>query len=283
MSTATPAPLSYFDEWDDDVATRYPEPENDHVFRDYEAEVRPSVKEFYRLNHTQQTRAFVQAKKREYGALDHAEMGIWEAMEFLNHLVDDSDPDTDATQIEHLLQTSEGIRAAGHPRWMILTGAIHDLGKILCLWDEPQWAVVGDTFPTGCAFSDKIVFSEYFADNPDAHNPAYTSETGIYQPGCGFGAVDMSWGHDEYIYTVTRDYLPEEAQYMLRYHSFYPWHRENAYGALQSDKDREMLTWVRLFNSFDLYTKTDVRPDPAELRDYYEDLIAEFFPAKIKW
>ena len=34
-------------------------------------------------------------------------MGIWEAMEYLNTLVDDSDPDTDLSQIEHLLQTAE--------------------------------------------------------------------------------------------------------------------------------------------------------------------------------
>jgi hypothetical protein len=39
-----------------------------------------------------------------------------------------------------------------------LTGLIHDLGKILAhpeFGSEPQWAVVGDTFPVGCAFSDK--------------------------------------------------------------------------------------------------------------------------------
>ena len=82
-------------------------------------------------------------------------MGIWEAMEFLNTLVDDSDPDTDLTQIEHLMQTAEAIRADGHPRWFILTGLIHDLGKILCLFGEPQWAVVGDTFPVGCRYSEQ--------------------------------------------------------------------------------------------------------------------------------
>ena len=34
-------------------------------FRDYAAEARASVKEFYRLNHTHQTVDFVLAKKRE--------------------------------------------------------------------------------------------------------------------------------------------------------------------------------------------------------------------------
>ena len=70
-------------------------------------------------------------------------MGIWEALEYLNTLVADSDPDTDLSQIEHNLQTAAAIRCDGHPRWMILTGLIHDLGKVLCLYGEPQWAVVG--------------------------------------------------------------------------------------------------------------------------------------------
>ena len=63
-------------------------------------------------------------------------------------MVDDSDPDTDLTQIEHLLQTSEAMRRDGQPRWMVLVGFIHDLGKCLCLYGEPQWGVVGDTFPS---------------------------------------------------------------------------------------------------------------------------------------
>ena len=85
-------------------------------------------------------------------------MSIWEACEYLDTLVDDSDPDTEASQIVHCLQTAERIRADNHPDWFILTGLIHDLGKILCLFGEPQWSVTGDTFPLGCAFNDAIVF-----------------------------------------------------------------------------------------------------------------------------
>lgn len=275
-------PLSSLDEWEDDLLTRYPA-DTEHTFRDYAAEVRPSVREFYRLNHVNQTYEFAAAKRAEYAQLNRAEMGIWEAMEFLNTLVDDSDPDTELSQMEHLLQTAEAIRADGHPRWMILTGLIHDLGKILCLWGEPQWAVVGDTFPLGCPFSDDIVFSEYFADNPDSQNPRYRSGTGIYEPGCGFANVQLSWGHDEYIFQVTKDFLPIQAQYVLRFHSFYPWHREGAYTALESDLDRDMLPVIRTFNTYDLYTKTDQRPDVAALRPYYEELIAEFFPDRLRW
>ena len=210
-------------------------------------------------------------------------MSVWEAMEFLNTLVDDSDPDTDATQIEHLMQTAEAIRKDGHPRWFILTGLLHDLGKVLCLYGEPQWAVVGDTFATGCKFSDKVVFSEFFKANPDSELPELQTENGIYEPGCGLDNVHLSFGHDEYMYHVARNYMPPESLYMIRYHSFYPWHREGAYDHLASDYDRSMKKWVLEFNKYDLYTKTDVRPNVEELRPFYEELIAEFFPSKISW
>src|SRR5881227_2920397 len=91
-------------------------------FRDYESEARESVREFYRLNHRYQTLDFVLAKKREYLPKRKRRMGIWEAMEYLDTLVDDSDPDTDLSQIEHLMQTAEAVRRDGHPRWFILTG-----------------------------------------------------------------------------------------------------------------------------------------------------------------
>jgi inositol oxygenase len=95
-------------------------------------------------------------KQRQYLSFDKKEMAIWDAFDFLNQLVDDSDPDTDLDQFQHLLQTSEAIRRDGHPDWMVLVGLMHDMGKVLCLFGEPQWAVVGDTFPVGCAYSDKI-------------------------------------------------------------------------------------------------------------------------------
>jgi inositol oxygenase len=203
--------------------------------------------------------------------------------EFLNTLVDDSDPDTDLTQIEHLLQTSEAIRKDGHPRWFVLAGLVHDLGKVLCLYGEPQWAVVGDTFPVGCAYSDQIVFPEFFAANPDSKVREYQTKLGIYEPRCGLDNVHLSWGHDEYIYQITRHYLPQEAQYMLRYHSFYPAHKHGAYGYLMNEQDEQMFHWVRAFNPYDLYSKGRERPNLKEIRPYYEDLVAEYFPDTIEW
>jgi inositol oxygenase len=70
---------------------------------------------------------------------------------------------------------------------------------------------------------------------------------------------------------------------MLRYNSFYPWHREGEYSQFTNERDRGMLKWVLEFNRYDLYTKSHKAPDVEALRPYYEDLIAEFFPAKLRW
>lgn len=278
--------MAHLDDWEESLKARFPADQHDkpqQAFRDYRAETRPSVKEFYRLNHTCQTLEFVRAKQQQYLPLHTKEMGIWEAMEFLNTLVDDSDPDTELTQIEHLLQSAEAIRRDGHPRWFILTGLIHDLGKILCLFGEPQWAVVGDTFPVGCAYSEEVVFHEFFVENPDFAKPELQTLCGIYEEGCGLANVHMSWGHDEYMYHVCRPYLPDPALYMIRYHSFYAAHTGGAYGHLMNDHDCKMFQAVRAFNPYDLYSKADQRPSVCGLRPFYDDLIAEFFPEKIAW
>jgi inositol oxygenase len=273
--------MKTLEQWDDFVSERYDPNRKTGDFRKFDDSAPDGVREFYRLNHAGQTREFVLAKKRQYSARTRAGMGIWEALDYLNTLVDESDPDTDLSQIEHNLQTAEAIRRDGHPRWMVLTGLLHDLGKVLCLYGEPQWAVVGDTFPVGCAWSDKIVFPEFFKDNPDSRVPRYQTRLGVYDEGCGLDNVDLSWGHDEYLYQVMKDYLPEEGLYMIRYHSFYPGHRERAYDCLMNDKDRAMFEWVRKFNPYDLYSKSAERPKLADVKPYYDELVHEYFPAKI--
>jgi inositol oxygenase len=201
----------------------------------------------------------------------------------LSRIVDESDPDLEVPQLDHALQTAEALRADGAPRWLVLTGFVHDLGKVLCLFGEPQWAVVGDTFPVGCAFDERIVFHELFAANPDRDDPRYATRTGIYAEGCGLDHVLLSWGHDEYLYHVLEDHLPEPALAIIRYHSFYPWHREGAYAHLMDASDHEKLAWVRRFNPYDLYSKTDERPDWTALRPWYEELVAEFLPPVLDW
>merc|ERR1719384_1821772 len=103
--------------------------------------------------------------------------------QYLADIVDESDPDTDLSQLEHALQTAEAARAAYPDEkydWLHVTALIHDLGKVMAVKDdklgfigEPQWGVVGDIFVVGCAFSKKNVFYEYFRNNPDYKDARY--------------------------------------------------------------------------------------------------------------
>ncbi|KAK9266613.1 hypothetical protein L1049_003564 [Liquidambar formosana] len=263
-----------------------------HSFRDYEAESerKESVEEFYRLNHINQSYDFVKRMREEYGKLNRVEMSIWECCELLNDVVDESDPDLDEPQIEHLLQTAEAIRK-DYPDedWLHLTGLIHDLGKVLLLpsfGGLPQWAVVGDTHPLGCAFDESIVHHKYFKDNPDYNNPAYNTKNGIYTEGCGLNNVMISWGHDDYMYLVAKENkttLPSAGLFIIRYHSFYPLHKSGAYKHLMNEEDAENLKWLQIFNKYDLYSKSKVRVDVEKVKPYYQSLIDKYFPAKLRW
>ena len=237
-------------------------------FRQYE-EASDRVKNFYREQHEKQTVAYNLKARNDFKSKTRAEMTIWEAMEKLNMLIDESDPDTSLSQIQHLLQSAEAMRRDGKPRWMQLTGLIHDLGKLLFFFDaKGQWDVVGDTFPVGCAFDERIIYPGTFAGNTDYGHEIYGTKNGIYTPGCGMDNVMLSWGHDEYLYNIVKDQstLPDESLAMIRYHSFYPWHSAGAYTEFMDEKDEKMLDAVRAFNPYDLYSKSDDVPDVEELK-----------------
>lgn len=106
---------------------------------------------------------------------NHFTATIREALEKLNDLIDESDPDIDLPNIVHAFQAAERARFEYPDQdWFHLTALIHDLGKVMAFYGEPQWAVVGDTFPVGCHWSDSIVYrQDSFKGNPDENNPNY--------------------------------------------------------------------------------------------------------------
>lgn len=68
---------------------------------------------------------------RKWLTFSHFRSDIRSALERLNSLVDESDPDVDVPNIVHAFQTAERIRCE-HPEddWFHLVGLIHDLGKV---------------------------------------------------------------------------------------------------------------------------------------------------------
>uniref|UniRef100_A0A914EE98 Inositol oxygenase n=1 Tax=Acrobeloides nanus TaxID=290746 RepID=A0A914EE98_9BILA len=263
-------------------------------FRKYESEpttkLQQCVKNFYYQQHRHQTVDFVKEMKEKWLKFNHAEMPILEALDLLQQLFDESDPDLEDTpNIVHAYQTAERMRELFPDRpWLHLTGLIHDLGKVMAVWGEVQYAVVGDTYPVGCLPSETIVYGlESFKGNPDLENPKYNTKLGMYEEHCGIDKLLMSWSHDEYLYQVLINHptckLPEEALYAIRFHSFYPYTKSGAYRYFESEKDKEMYKWIMELNGSDLYSKSDEPPKIEELKPYYQKLIDEYVPGNVKW
>merc|ERR1711972_970694 len=249
------------------------------AFRDYTKNdaLGERVKRTYTEMHTKQTMAFVTEKHKTWLKFNHMEATIMEALDMLNELVDESDPDLDLPNIVHAFQTAERIREE-HPdkEWFQLVGLIHDLGKIMAFYGKPQ---------------PSIVFGEEsFQNNPDTYDSRYNTKLGIYKEGCGIENVIMSWGHDEYLYHVLVNHMakmgtsiPEGGLWAIRFHSCYPWHTGGDYGYLTKPQDEKVMEWVKEFNKFDLYTKSTKVPDIKALKPYYQALVDKYLPGVISF
>lgn len=260
-------------------------------FRNYEqGDITAAVKEHYRKMRSRQTYAYVQRMKNKYLTYD-TPLDLWDAMAKLNELIDVSDPDLNLPNVQHLIQSAEAIRADNRPDWMQLVGLIHDLGKMMFVkgCDEDgtsqneQWGMVGDVFVVGCKLPDTCVYPEFNELNPDMHHEIYGSELGPYQRGCGLDNVDLAWGHDEYLYQVLSHHqtnkIPEAGMIMIRYHSFYPWHTGGSYSQFTNEKDAQYKDWIRDFNQYDLYTKSQKIHQLEEVREYYEPIAEKYLGA----
>lgn len=258
---------------------------NKDEFRNYN-QFNSKVIETYKLNHQNQTYEYVIKMKEEYCTkFDKVKMSIWDVIELANEIVDESDPDFHLQQIHHSFQTAEKLRTLfPNDKELHLVGFIHDLGKVLLLTQFgclPQWSVVGDTYPIGCKFSDKIIFNEFFENKS-------VTEYGIYKPNCGFDNVVFSFGHDEYLYCVLKNHpqckLSNDSLRIIRYHSFYPFHKNNAYHHLANENDLVLKPMLKLFSQCDLYSKDDNnKMNINELTSYYSDLIDKYCPGILDW
>lgn len=263
--------------------------------RDYNS-CSEGVKEFYRTARSHQTVEYVLRMHEWYTTKEKKDIDIWESILLMSQIKDNSDPDIDISNINHLFQVAESMRESGLPEWVQVVGLIHDLGKIMYLFGTPdngttidhQWGVVGDTFLVGCKIPDGVIFPEFNNLNPDMANPKYNTSLGMYKHGIGLDNCLCSWGHDEYLYRVLLDnntplaQIPE-AMAMIRYHSLYPWHTAGCYGNLVNTKDKAMLPHVNTLNKHDLYTKVNKTYKPEEYMSYYLPLLHKFIGTSLKF
>ena len=232
--------------------------------------------QFYERLYYNQSLEFVLSQKEKYSKCNNIEMTIIEALDKLNDFIDPSDPDLpDIPNIIHAYQTAEQIRKK-YPsdKPLQLTGLIHDLGKVLFILGEPDYSVVGDTFVVGAKIPESVVcYNKNMINGYD--------DLGIYRKHCGLSKLNLSYGHDEYLYQVLKynsglHSLPEYCLNIIRYHSFYPWHTQNEYKDFMKREDYTILEDVRKFNEFDLYSKEEKFVLTDDIKKYYEDLIKEY-------
>lgn len=214
----------------------------------------------------------------------------------LNDFVDKSDPDINLSNIYHLYQTAESIRKDGLPDWIQLVGFIHDLGKMYYIQGDPsdgttldtQWGLVGDTYILGCRLRNDHVYPEFDNLCSDMNDKVMSTDMGIYNKECGLRNCIYTWGHDEYLFDVLQfnrkignisTKFPIMADYIIRYHSLYPWHTYGHYIDFEDDFDIEIKKSVQLFSKYDLYTKEDEPIQIEKLEDYYQKLILKYFPS----
>jgi inositol oxygenase len=258
------------------------------TFRVYEEGTR--VAEFYRENHTKQTVEANLKFRSDILPPRRFKLSMFDVITKLDDILDQSDPDISSAQIIHAIQTAEACRSAlPDCDWFHLVGFIHDLGKVMTdkeLYDLPQWATTGDTFPVGCAYNEDIVHHNYFQANPDNTNEKYNTKLGMYKENCGFENIMMSWGHDEYMYQVLKNTkgctLPSDALYTIRYHSFYVWHSYGGYSHLANEYDWKMLPMIQMLQKCDLYSKRDEKLDLDKYLPYYKELIAKYFASGVE-
>ena len=214
---------------------------------------------------------------------------ILEALRLLNNFIDVSDPDVDIPNLQHAYQTAERLRKMGMPDWLQLTGLIHDIGKILYIKGsgtngtsiKEQWSIVGDTYILGYRLPDTLIYPELnkYVKKEDTIN--------IYNKNCGLDNCYITYGHDEYLYSVLKfneTKLPQEALYIIRYHSLYTWHTHDSYDYLESEYDKAMKGYVKLFNLSDLYSKDShifSSHEINELNKYYQPIIDKYLPKNL--
>ena len=271
------------------------ENKNNTDFRNYnntntkiDNKILENIKKTYYKSRKNQTVKHVMNMHKKYFKFNN-KIKLDDVFNYLEKFVDISDPDITLPNYFHGIQTAEAIRKDKHPEWLQLVGLIHDIGKIIYLKgnDEDgtsikeQWSIVGDTFIVGCALPENIVYPEFNNENSDMKNEIYQTKLGMYKNNCGLDNVLCSFGHDEYLYQVLKNSscsLPDEALYIIRFHSLYPYHKYGEYKYLTNEKDKKMYKWLKLFNSYDLYTKSDNIEINESIKIYYKNLIKKYIP-----
>jgi inositol oxygenase len=221
------------------------------------------VEKTYKNMLQNQTIEFVLEKKKFYKNNPNLVINIWDTIDKLDSIIDDSDPDSELPQIVHAYQTSISLKNKSldlfyikslfsklewdnlteskriyfsksiknfynnicNWDWLPLIGLIHDMGKVLLL---DEFGKLDQWAVVGDTFPVGYKLSPaYIYQQKGYHLKNESLIKNNYNKGIGFNNLLMSWGHDEYLASVlekNKTFLSKEAIYIIRFHSFYSWH-----------------------------------------------------------
>ncbi len=200
--------------------------------------------------HLDQTKEMVAALNKKYEKPVFGRVRVWNLMERLAQCIDPSDSTLYCvSQLVHALQVVAGMERDGiQDKDFLITGLIHDLGKILLLTGEAPENVV-----------------------------CFNTPIGRYEKGVGLANCVFQWNHDQFIYSRFKDFVPDYIAWLLRYHSIYVPECEH----LMDERDR-MYTqrYLRVFEKYDKGT-TSLYHLPKNGIEKYRALIEDTFPETI--
>jgi len=145
-----------------------------------------------RAAQARQTVEDVVALRKKYQDPIFGKARVWEMIEKLGMCVDASDDSLMCTsQLLHVQQILEAMERDGvQDRDLFLVALLHDIGKVMLLANAAPEHVVGYITPLG--------------------TPSH---------GIGLENVIFQFGHDEFMYSRIKDFVPERVAWTIRYHS----------------------------------------------------------------
>ncbi len=178
---------------------------------------------------------------------------VWDLIEMLGQVIDSGDRTLYTTsQLIHVLQILDQMKRDGitDPD-LILSGLIHDVGKVAVLAGEAPEHVFGGH-----------------------HRPISPDETDIGLDNCLF-----QWDHGELAYTRFKDHVPDHVAWLIRYHMIV----EADCRPYMDDRDRLYTEkYLRPFVKYDVHSKSPFYVPTVALAEY-RDLIEAAFPKPISF
>lgn len=200
--------------------------------------------------HRSQTLEDVAALNEKYKTPAIGKMMVSEAVMKLNLVTDPTDKELyEVTQWGHCVQVVVMMEREGVTNEeFLVSGLVHDLGKILLHTGEDPANVVCDNFPVG-----------------------------VYPEKSGLDNVVFQWNHDEFGYMRLKNHMPEHLAKLIRYHSINP----STLKYLSAADTWLYEKYLRPFRRYDKLSKSVTEMPQIDV-DKYMKLLDKWFPSPIE-